>query len=688
MHYCLTAQIVKKDSIQLFITKSDSLVTINSRQAIKYAEKAYEIAVAERDSFYIVNSALELANLYKNIALMDTAKFYIYNALEIAKKSKDFANLIKAYIAIGELNRAMYHSEVADEYIRSALNISFEKGILNDLAYAYNRMAAIYFEKFYNKKLLADSNYFYRAINYVDSSFYYAKMFNDSTFDISNYNILGACYSSLNDFDKSNYYLFLALEKAQKNNIRDELSIIYKNIGTNYLKNKQFKKSIEFGKKGALLADKLELQELAYFSYKLIYEAYYQSGNYKKALEYHSKVDSINEISLIKNSDRKLKEFQAEYETRERGLLLKNQTQLIENQRKILLSFSLALLVTLISGMFIFRQSKKLRKMNVELIEKNKKISQLMSFQQDMTSMLVHDLKNPLDVIININQDNSPEKQLLKVKNIGRQMVHMVLNILDVNRCEETSLSLNKTKFSLYSVIQEGIEDVEFIAAKKNIHIIKKIDSDYLMRADRELVKRIMVNLLTNAIKFSNFDGKIDIKVSHSGAGFITISVTDYGVGIKKDKLKTIFDKYTQINPQKSGSIVSSGLGLTFCKLAVEAHGGVIEAKSEAAKKTVIQFTLPFVEEKEFKETHDKAHDLLLSLKELDYLNPFIEKYKQISIYDVVALRELTAEIDAGFSENIKTAKIIIEKIIYNCDEISYDKLINKQLFKKNDDKA
>jgi len=688
MHYCLAAQQVEKGSIQFYINKSDSLLKSNSRQSIIYAEKAYEKALEEKDSFYIADVALKLANLYKSIAVMDTAKFYIYQALEIAKQNQNFESIIKAYITLGELNRAVYHADIADEYIRSALNISFKQGILNYLPYAYNRMAAIYFEKFYNNKLPADSNYFYQAINYVDSSFYYAKLIKSNSFDVSNYNILGACYTALNDFDKSNYFLFLALEEAQEYKLYDELPLIYKNIGSNYFKNKQYKKAVEFGQKGFLLADKLELQEISYFSYKLVYDAYYKLGDCKEALKYHLKVDSISEISLMKNSDRKLKAYKAEYETLERKLLLKHQKRLIKNQRITLFIVGIALIITLISVLFIFRQSRKLKNINLELTEKNRRISQLISFQQDMTSMLVHDLKNPLDVIININQNSSAENQLLKVKNLARQMMHMVLNILDVNRSEEVGLIINRTKFSLYSLIQDAIDEVNFLAEKKVIHIAKYFESDYLVYADKGLLKRVMINLLTNAIKFSNFEGKIDINVFNSGSKLITISVTDYGIGIKEDKLKTIFDKYVQITPQKSGSIVSSGLGLTFCKLAVEAHGGKIGIKSTKGKKTVIQFSLPFIEKKEIKIVEYKEPDLLLNTKDIDYLNTFIKKYKQIPIYDIVALRELTSKIDAGFSENIKMAKNVIENIIYNCNEISYNKLINSQLFKKEDDKA
>ncbi len=686
----VSAQNLSADSlIRFYIYKSDSIESKDTRQALEFSKMAYEIAKTKSDSIFITSISLQMAELYKRLAVMDSAKLYIYSAFDIAKHNNNYDKLIKAYIALGELNRAMYHADTADVYIRSALNLSFENKIYRYLPEAYNRMAAIFFEKYFNKNLSPDTNYFYKSINYVDSSFYYAEITNDSSFNISNYNILGASYSSLKNYKKSNYYLNLAKLYAERTNSYNELPVIYKNIGENYLAAKQYSKAIQTGIRAAKLADKLELQELSYFAYKLVYSAYFNIGNYKKALEYHLKVDSISELSLKKNSDRRLKEFKAEYETRESKIRLKNQAQSIKYQRIVIIIVFAVFLITLILVFFIYKQGKKIKKANVELSKRNARISELIGFQRDMTSMLVHDLKNPLDIIINCEAGTEPQKQLEKVKKIGRQMVHMVLNILDINRYEDIGLSLNKSRFLFSSVVDEAIADIDYVAGKKNINVQKKFDADYLVLGDKELLKRVMVNLLTNAIKFSHFEEKVEIEANLCCSEFISVSVIDYGVGIRKDKLSSIFDKYVQVDYRKSGSMVSSGLGLAFCKLAVEAHDGTIKAQSEKGIKTVFSFTLPVLEQTQLHSKKEKnVQKTEFSDKEINYLNKFIEEYKEISIFDVISLRKLTNEIDESFSENICKAKKKIEKIIYNCDEPSYEKLISGKLFYKNSNHA
>ena len=271
----ISAQNLSADSLlRFYINKSDSIASQNTRQALEFSKMAYKIAKTKSDSNLITSISLQMAELYKRLAIMDSAKLYIYSAFAIAKQNNNYDELIKAYIALGELNRAMYHADTADVYIRSALNLSFENKIYKYLPEAYNRMAAIYFEKYFNKNLSPDTNYFYKSINYVDSSFYYAEITNDSSINISNYNILGACYSSLKNYNKSNYYLNLAKLYAERTGAYNELPVIYKNIGKNYLTTKQYTKAIKTGIMAAKLADKLEIQELSYFAYKLVYSEY------------------------------------------------------------------------------------------------------------------------------------------------------------------------------------------------------------------------------------------------------------------------------------------------------------------------------------------------------------------------------------------------------------------------------
>jgi signal transduction histidine kinase len=111
---------------------------------------------------------------------------------------------------------------------------------------------------------------------------------------------------------------------------------------------------------------------------------------------------------------------------------------------------------------------------------------------------------------------------------------------------------------------------------------------------DFELTMRVLVNLLSNAIKFSSPESVVTVRVTSSDTAMLTFSVIDQGRGIPKEWGDRVFDKFTQVEAdRKRGPVVGSGLGLTFCRLAVESLGGHIWLESKVEKGTTIAFTLP-----------------------------------------------------------------------------------------------
>ncbi len=231
--------------------------------------------------------------------------------------------------------------------------------------------------------------------------------------------------------------------------------------------------------------------------------------------------------------------------------------------------------------------NSQLDKQNHELESAYQKLVSLEEFKDQMTGMIVHDMKNPLNSIISLSKDNK------SVEQSGKQMLHMVMNILDVQKFEDTTVQINTSPNSLLEVAESAYDQINFLLAQKGQTLEFHIDSKYRADFDWEIIQRVLVNLLTNAIKYTPSGKSIFINAfpnPENEKNTLRIEVKDEGEGIPAENIKHIFDKFYQAEVKSSGSVRSTGLGLTFCKMVVEAHGGEIGAESELGNGSTLLF--------------------------------------------------------------------------------------------------
>ncbi len=323
----------------------------------------------------------------------------------------------------------------------------------------------------------------------------------------------------------------------------------------------------------------------------------------------------------------------------------------------------------------IIEQANELKTINEKLIEMDK-------FKQGVTSMIVHDLKNPINTIINVGSDN-PEKQLIRIKHTGRQMLNLVMNILDVSRYEETEIPLTIEKHNLLGISTRAIAHVLFLSSEKNIAITNGISPKLGVRADAEIIERVFVNILTNAIKFTPNNGSILIKIEMDWAEaneFHKISITDNGIGIPADKIHLVFQKFGQVIAKNSGSVRSTGLGLTYCKMVVEAHGGAIGVDSNLGKGSKFWFTLPIANDVEIfiqssPKTEKVSHpELSESIRIL--IKEQLDQLRTTEFYKITEIMVILETIDDSANEEIKRWKKALISAIDSGNEPLYKNLL------------
>ena len=238
-----------------------------------------------------------------------------------------------------------------------------------------------------------------------------------------------------------------------------------------------------------------------------------------------------------------------------------------------------------------------------ELEEKNTKLKELEEMKNNLTQMIVHDLKNPLTGItgyielLMLDRIKYNEEQLMAINMISvscNKLMRMILNLLDIGKMEENRLKLRKSEISMDVIIDKIIDEFKPLLNLDNKKILKLSEPVPPFYADKDLVTRIIANLLSNAIRYSPPDKSIKIVTyTNEEDTELTFSIEDEGIGIDEEYHEKIFDKFFQAGAKKDSGSVSRGIGLAFCKMAVEAHGGKIWVKSKAGIGSKFYFTLP-----------------------------------------------------------------------------------------------
>jgi len=221
---------------------------------------------------------------------------------------------------------------------------------------------------------------------------------------------------------------------------------------------------------------------------------------------------------------------------------------------------------------------------------------------QDLSAMITHDLKGPLTAIMGFLDLLSREpleerqKEFVQVALSSSQWLSVLIaGILDVAKIEAGGITLECESLDLGDEIGKALDLISYQFVEKSIRREVSIAEGLPhVRADRELLRRIIVNLAGNAVKFSPMNGRLAVSAQAGGAGdCVIVSVQDEGPGISIDHQALIFDKFVQVAGARSAEKISVGLGLAFCRLAVEAHGGSIWVESELGRGSCFFFSLP-----------------------------------------------------------------------------------------------
>jgi len=666
---------------------------------------------------------------------MLAAKHNLRKAVTIGKQINDSVLLSKSYNNLGILFKRENNFDSSLFYFHESLKLKELLGDLKGIGSTTNNIALIY-EKISEFDL---------ALLYLEQSLKIRQLNKNRYGEALVLNNFGLVYESQGKYKEALEKYLLSLEVMTELNRTGRIATLCNNIGSVYIKLKDFKngnayliKGLEINKKlknyrgqmYSMLAmanfyedlkiyqnaiskyyEALELAEivndvaLTSEVYEGLFSAYELLDRFDSALYFYKQYTMLNDSVFNTYSKRNIEKLEIEYqnlknEKENQDLVRQNQIKEEKMKRLLLVGIILILLLIsiIVSGFFMVQSKQKIEKtyrlvleqrnniqtQSYELTNAYKKLKEFSNVKEELTSMIVHDLKNPLNIILNVSTiNNYPDKDHV-IQQSGKQMHNLVMNILDVYKYEGKSVLLERENMYINPLIYKVKTDMSFVVSEKSLKIKLEMDYDFKLEIDKSAFERIIVNLLTNAIKFSTQGSTIFIKTEAVKDNKFRLHIIDQGSGIPAKNISQIFEKFEQHEIRKLGYSGSTGIGLTYCKMAVEAHGGIIGVVSEVGKGSDFYVEMAYNETKisEIVEADGDENYLLLSKDNRRTLYPHIAELQEHDIFEVSEIRNILKGINREHKE-IREFCNLIESSVLNCNQQMFDDLLELALSKE-----
>jgi two-component system, sensor histidine kinase and response regulator len=360
-----------------------------------------------------------------------------------------------------------------------------------------------------------------------------------------------------------------------------------------------------------------------------VYQIYKQSGRIALALETLEALKVHDDSVRTLERERSRAEYEALLESRRqeevnRVLLARQAEQEARIQLQQGFGIGTLILLAIVLGvtLFLYRNvrfrdemNKKLKVRNQEISSKNEELDRLNNIKNKMFAVVAHDLRGPLSslqsLLYLLREHDLSKDELDQITNSLEQSLHdnatTMENLLAWAKSQMSGINVNYREFKLRVGAEAVISQVKFQAEQKEIEIINEIQPGLVIYGDYDMIKLIMRNIVSNAVKFCKAGDQIIIKAIQDHT-FTLISIRDTGTGIKDEDQEKIFDEenFTQEGTKNEQG---SGLGLALCKEFVQKHGGRIWFESEFGIGTEFSFTIPLKSTSDGEEgdTEDKS---------------------------------------------------------------------------------
>lgn len=541
---------------------------------------------------------------------LDSSLHFYLESLKINQRLGDVRNMCGLYDKIGQIYCLTGDFELAREHYDKAYELSAELGNYRHMGNASNGLASYYMnlakhELNRDKDTLKYLETYNKAMPYLLEA---ADRFEKAGYRKGTaliYGNLAFTRMAVDDHDGAIAYALKALDYFERNKFNNYLPISYNQIASIYFQKKEYTKSLVYARKFLELGDgagSIYDRSDLYNTLSKIHEAL---GDYKSALRYANLNKEIQREIYDQEKEEQLATVQARFDTEQKeqeNLLLRKEAELNQatiKRQNIITGVTAGFLTVL--GLISFLTYRN-------LVAKKKfaaQIESLNAMQSRWFTNIAHELRTPLTLILGPIANVLKKDQHLSEKSRndirlasrnGEQLLKLVNEILDISRVDAGNLKLHPAPAEINSLVKTVAAFFDSYAAQKNIRFeVETLADPLYLTVDEEKIKNIVVNLTSNALKFTQGGGSVRLEVSQptKPGSSVVIRVRDTGEGIPQADVPFVFDRFYQVAKPGRTNVGGSGIGLALSQELAKLHGGRIEVTSEEGQGSEFTLQLP-----------------------------------------------------------------------------------------------
>ncbi|TAE32754.1 MAG: hypothetical protein EAZ92_01240 [Candidatus Kapaibacterium sp.] len=590
--------------------------------AMLYNTQALSIFEQRKDSMGIAEAWLNLGSVYHSRADYAMALEYYFRALQVFQTFNNTAKVARTHAGIGIVYRHKGNHEQALVHQLTALHLRENTGNNSPWAHSWRNIGGIYESQGRIDTAIAC---YHKALSIFEDVA-------DTQGVAVTLSSLGSAYNRSGAYSKARAVQSRAIALYEQLDDKRGLAMLYTAIAQRFFGERNSRKSLEYATKARDIAESIGALSEQKEAYLHISEALRAQGSTDAAFVAFRRYTVLKDSIFNIQNEQIVAALQMRYEVVEKNRQLTTlryerdiNALSANNLRMMLLGATLFFCVVIgfIANSYRLRKKSEeaLRQQNTTILAQREQLEQetrktaranellqetntlleltnadlveLDNEKNEFLGIAAHDLKNPLtsimlaaELIAKFLQQNNTDKVLQSVRSItvsAKQMLHIVANLLDINRIEHHAYELDMQPIQgieLFAMAEKYVH----IAAEKSITLhIDCGDTPPPLLADRSTLEQIMDNLLSNAVKYSPHDKHVFVRVrEHTST--VRVEVQDQGPGISPDDMTKLFGKFARLSARPTGGEHSTGLGLSIVKKMVEAMNGKVWCESELGK--------------------------------------------------------------------------------------------------------